>query len=130
MIEWIPSPLPLKGRSSTTPRTTVSRSDASERGGKRIEPPPPPAVVWANRAACSLRLEKYNLAYWDARMSRSIDDKYVKGWWREGEALKHMGRFEDAAQVLYEGYMHNQDDMDLAMSIKDAIEQARKQVQR
>ena len=36
------------------------------------------AVVWANRSASSLRLQKLHLAYWDARMSRSLDRKYVK----------------------------------------------------
>ena len=86
------------------------------------------AVIWANRSAAALRLEKYRLAYWDARISRSIDHHYAKAWYREGEALRGLERFEDAAQVLYEGYMHNQDSEVLAHAVKEAVEAARKQL--
>lgn len=39
-------------------------------------------VVWANRAACFLRLDKHEKALQDAQVARTLDPNYVKVSWR------------------------------------------------
>jgi hypothetical protein len=38
------------------------------------------AVVWGNRSACFLRLDKHEKALQDAQIARALDPSYVKVW--------------------------------------------------
>ena len=45
-------------------------------------------MVWGNRSACHLRLERYERALEDAQIARTLDPSYVKVrvcvWWGWG----------------------------------------------
>lgn len=44
-------------------------------------------MVWSNRAACFLRLERWEKALQDAQIARTLDPKYVKVRATRGAAL-------------------------------------------
>ena len=39
-------------------------------------------MVWGNRSACFLRLDKHEKALQDAQIARALDPSYVKVWVR------------------------------------------------
>merc|ERR1712137_1514615 len=49
------------------------------------------ASYYGNRSACYMMLNKYTDALDDARMSTRIDDKFVKGYLREGKCHIALG---------------------------------------
>ncbi|KAL4217288.1 DnaJ subfamily C member 7 [Mactra antiquata] len=49
------------------------------------------AAYYGNRSACYMMLNKYNEALADARQAIKLDDKFVKGYIREGNCLIELG---------------------------------------
>jgi Flp pilus assembly protein TadD len=64
----------------------------------------PEDVVYANRAACFLKLGQHEKAEADAAQTISINPKNVKGHFRRGLALHAAGRYEEALPVLANAY--------------------------
>lgn len=51
-------------------------------------------LVWANRSAAHLRLERHQDALDDARKARVLEPGYAKAWFREGAAWEALERWE------------------------------------
>ncbi|PSC73598.1 ankyrin repeat protein [Micractinium conductrix] len=83
-------------------------------------------VVWSNRAACHLRLGKFEKALQDAQVARSLDAKYVKAWYREGRAAEGLCRWEDAATAFYQAAQLQPDNEEFIQLTKHAIVEGRK----
>ncbi|DBA83555.1 TPA: hypothetical protein ACH3X2_006474 [Trebouxia sp. C0005] len=90
-------------------------------------------IVWANRSAVYLRLEKPQDALQDARRARTLDESYTKAWFREGSAAKELELYEDAAQAFFEAYRLDSSNPELAQAFQESIklgqDQHRKQQQ-
>jgi len=84
------------------------------------------AVVWANRAAASLKLSRPEDALRDAMASRTLDPGYVKAWFREGKAYQALGRFQEAAEALYMALEKDRDNDDLMNAFLEAVEEGKK----
>ncbi|KAI0094489.1 hypothetical protein BDY19DRAFT_912986 [Irpex rosettiformis] len=68
------------------------------------------AILFANRAACSLELEEYLNAGCDARKATKLDPKYIKAWARLGkasQALRAYHRSIDAWESALACYLEN-----------------------
>ncbi|GAB4813781.1 hypothetical protein N2152v2_000827 [Parachlorella kessleri] len=85
------------------------------------------AATWANRAACFLRLDKAEEALHDAMVARVLDVKYVKAWYREGQAAERLERWEDAALGYYEAYLLQPENEEFAMMMKRVINKGRRE---
>ena len=59
-----------------------------------------PAVVYANRAACFLKLGEHAKALADADAAVAAEPGFVKGHFRRGLALHALGRWKDALPSL------------------------------
>jgi len=92
------------------------------------------STLWSNAAAAALRLKEYETALKHARISRAIDRKNVKAWYREGQACEGLELWEDAAAAYYEGFLIHEDgehksntiDVDFGHLVKSAVERGRK----
>lgn len=78
-------------------------------------------VVWANRSAVYLRLNKPQDALEDARRARTLDESYTKAWFREGSAAKELELYEDAAQAFFEAYRLDSSNPELAQAFQESI---------
>ena len=87
------------------------------------------AAVWGNAAAAALRLELWEDAFRDARVARTVDPKFVKGWYREGQAAEGLQRWEDAATAYFEAYLVQQPQsetgLDFGEMVKAAVEKGK-----
>lgn len=86
-------------------------------------------TVWSNRAACFLRLEKWDKALQDAQIARTLDPKYVKAWYREGRAAEGLKRWEDAATAFYQAAQLQPENEEFIRLTKEAIVEGRKEFQ-
>lgn len=57
------------------------------------------AILFANRAACHLALERYKKARDDARKATELDPKYAKAWGRLGAALEGLSEHKEALDM-------------------------------
>ncbi|CAI5526990.1 unnamed protein product [Closterium sp. Naga37s-1] len=83
-------------------------------------------TLLANRSICWLRLGQAPLALADGQMSRSLRPDWPKAYFREGSAFRAMERYEDAANVFFEGVQVDPNNMDLTAAFQEAIEAGRK----
>eukprot|EP00798_Chlamydomonas_sp_ICE-L_P000626 gene626-2058_t len=83
-------------------------------------------LVWANRAASYLKLEKYNEALSDARTSRALMPTYAKAWYREGAAYAGLQKWEDAACAHFEACNLEPKNEDLTAAFKAVIAEGQK----
>ncbi|CAI7831175.1 unnamed protein product, partial [Closterium sp. NIES-53] len=83
-------------------------------------------TLLANRSICWLRLGQAPLALADGQMSRSLRPDWPKAYFREGSAFRAMERYEDAANVFFEGVQADPNNMDLTAAFQEAIEAGRK----
>ncbi|OLY80207.1 Translocation protein sec72 [Smittium mucronatum] len=58
------------------------------------------SVLFCNRSACFLELEKFAEAFWDAEIVVRLKRNWGKGHFRRGKALLGMGRFKEAVESL------------------------------
>ena len=75
----------------------------------------------ANRAAARLKLKKYADARDDARASRTLDPRFLKAWYREGEAALELEQYEDSALAFFEGLQIDGDNADCKRMFDEAI---------
>ncbi|GJP47419.1 hypothetical protein CLOM_g6607 [Closterium sp. NIES-68] len=83
-------------------------------------------TLMANRSICWLRLGQAPLALADGQMARSLRPDWAKAYFREGSAYRAMERYEDAANVFFEGVQVDPNNMDLTAAFQEAIEAGRK----
>lgn len=86
------------------------RADALFRSGKYAEAveaythalgaDPNSAVLYSNRSAAFIALEKWPEALKDARKGAGLDEGYPKAHYRQGIALHHLGEYEDAVTAF------------------------------
>ncbi|CAI5521111.1 unnamed protein product [Closterium sp. Naga37s-1] len=75
-------------------------------------------TLLANRSICWLRLGQAPLALADGQMSRSLRPDWPKAYFREGTAFRAMERYEDAANVFFEGVQVDPNNMDLTAAFQ------------
>ena len=88
------------------------------------------AAVWANAAAASLKLRRWEWALRDARVSRTIDPKFIKAWYREGQAAEGLKLWEDAAAAYFEAHLLDHEGttgLDFAEMVRAAVEEGKKE---
>jgi len=61
---------------------------------------------YSNRAACFINLQQYDKALQDGEKCISIDRNVVKGYWRKGDALQGLRRYDDAISAYSQGSKH------------------------
>ncbi|CAI5467002.1 unnamed protein product [Closterium sp. Yama58-4] len=83
-------------------------------------------TLLANRSVSWLRLDQAPLALADGQMSRALRPDWAKAYFREGTAFRAMERYEDAANVFFEGVQVDPNNMDLTAAFQEAIEAGRK----
>ncbi|CAI5471323.1 unnamed protein product [Closterium sp. Yama58-4] len=83
-------------------------------------------TLLANRSVSWLRLGQAPLALADGQMSRSLRPDWAKAYFREGSAFRALERYEDAANVFFEGVQVDPNNMDLTAAFQEAIEAGRK----
>jgi len=72
---------------------------------------PVSAVLFANRAACYIKLKQYLLAVEDCDRSIQLDSTYVKAFLRKANALEHMKNYEETLKNFHDAKKldkHNQ----------------------
>lgn len=79
------------------------------------------AHVWANRSAAHMANGNAVAAASDARIARTIDPAYIKGWYREGVASTALLQWEDAAQALFEAYRLDSTNEVIAAAFQRAV---------
>jgi tetratricopeptide (TPR) repeat protein len=56
------------------------------------------AIIYANRAACLMKMEKYEAAVQSCTKSIELDSTYVKPYVRRAESYKKIDKLEEALQ--------------------------------
>lgn len=92
---------------------------ALEQYSKAIESNPLNAVYYSNRAFCHIKLENYGSAVEDASKAISIDNKFVKGYYRRGTAYFAMIKNRDALQDFSQVIRMNPKDPDAQKKFKE-----------
>ncbi|OQS03365.1 hypothetical protein THRCLA_04340 [Thraustotheca clavata] len=70
---------------------------AMEKYSKAIALQPSSHTLNGNRSAAYFHLRRFDLALEDADKAIALDAKWAKGYFRRGQALGELGRYEDAA---------------------------------
>lgn len=96
--------------------------------------------LWSDAAAAALRLCDFQDALKHARVSRTVDGKNIKAWYREGKAAEGLCLWEDAAAAYYEAFLITTEgtagtsadtmDVDFALLVKEAVEKGREAFKR
>ncbi len=88
------------------------------------------APVWSNAAAAALKLRKFEEAMRFARVARTIDPKFIKAWYREGQAAEGLKMWEDAAAAYFEAHLLQPNggtgELDFAEMVKSAVKEGKK----
>mmetsp|Transcript_3076 Transcript_3076/g.9570 ORF Transcript_3076/g.9570 Transcript_3076/m.9570 type:complete len:388 (+) Transcript_3076:20-1183(+) len=70
---------------------------------KAIEVRPESATMLANRAAVRLTMGQHEPSAADAEKATELDPSYAKGWYRLGQALEKLARFDEALRAFERG---------------------------
>ncbi|XP_062179888.1 uncharacterized protein LOC133884474 [Phragmites australis] len=87
---------------------------------------PNDATVLSNRSLCWLRAGQAERALEDARACRALRPDWAKACYREGAALRLLQRFDEAANVFYEGVQLEPENKELVSAFREAVEAGRK----
>lgn len=68
--------------------------------GKALECDPSSAICRANMSLVHGKMNEWELALENAVKATELDDSYVKGWWRLGQAQGALGKHTEAVQSL------------------------------
>jgi tetratricopeptide (TPR) repeat protein len=89
------------------------------------------APIWSNAAAAALKLRKFEEALRYARVARTLDPKFVKAWYREGQAAEGLKMWEDAAAAYFEAHLLQPSggtgELDFAEMVKSAVKEGKKE---
>lgn len=131
-------------RSSWTPQQYAqdykSKGDACFKEGKwrdasvfytrAIDRAPEDEKLYSNRSACYARMKKFDKALADARKCTSLNAGWPKAYFRQGQALRGLERFEDARASFSEGLFRDPDNPDWDKEIEKTDEEERKHEER
>jgi len=70
---------------------------------RAINHAPDDEKLYSNRSACYMKQKKYEKALEDASKSISINQSWTKAYFRQGQALRGLQRWEDAINAFAEG---------------------------
>jgi len=82
-------------------------------------------IYYSNRAACYTALGDYQKAIEDANECINLDAKWAKGYYRKGNALSCLSRYEDALDALTKGNQLDPKDA----GIKDKLNEVKQKVE-
>lgn len=63
----------------------------------------PTPVLYCNRAACLLKMKKYDDAIEDCDQALALDKQQIKAYYRKSQALSKQGKLLEASKVIKEG---------------------------
>eukprot|EP00744_Colponema_vietnamica_P016963 GILI01023816.1.p1 GENE.GILI01023816.1~~GILI01023816.1.p1 ORF type:complete len:442 (+),score=155.43 GILI01023816.1:55-1380(+) len=92
---------------------------------KGISLDPSQQVLLSNRAACYLRLEKWQEALSDAQKARELNPNCLKAHFREGQAFLGLRDFAEAASSFWSAMQIDPSNKELKKAFDDAIAQGR-----
>ena len=121
---WTPMPRARRDAPETK-RLSPETTKRQKRNTASLEKDGSCAKTWANRAAARLKLKKYADARDDARASRTLDPRFLKAWYREGEAALELEQYEDSALAFFEGLQIDGDNADCKRMFDEAIARGR-----
>jgi len=81
-------------------------------------------IYYSNRSACHTALGDYQKAIEDADQCIKLDSKWAKGYYRKGNALSFLSRYEEAFDVLQKGNQLDPKDT----GIKDKLSEVKQKV--
>ena len=90
-------------------------------------------IYYSNRSACYTALGEYQKAVEDADQCIKLDPKWAKGYYRRGNALSFLHRYEDAFESLKHGNMLDPKDQgikDKLNEVKEKVEENKKRAQK
>ncbi|KRX08988.1 hypothetical protein PPERSA_08191 [Pseudocohnilembus persalinus] len=76
------------------------------------------AVYLSNRSFCHLKMENFGLAIADANLAEEKDPKYVKAFYRQGQALFLLGKLEEARNSFLKAKKLLPSDADIIKKLK------------
>ena len=94
-----------------------------------IESDPNNAVFYTNRAAALIRLGRTKEGLFDAQKAKKLDIKWIKSYFREGEAYLLMNELGEAAASFWEGLQIEPNNKILMKAFKDAVAEGKKRVE-
>jgi len=77
--------------------------DAAVYYTRAIQHTPNDDKLYSNRSACYIKLKKFEKALDDANMCVSLNESWPKAYFRQGQALRGLRRWEDAITAFREG---------------------------
>ena len=75
-------------------------------------------ILYGNRAAACLKMERFDNALSDAQMSVQLEPKWVKGYHRAASAYVALGRLNEAIEQYEKALQINPDDKSLKRLLK------------
>jgi len=77
-------------------------------------------AFYSNRAACYLKIKKYNNCISDCKRLLTLDPKFAKGYVRKGQGEMAIGKVEDAVQSFRKANELEKGDATIKKSLEDA----------
>ncbi|XP_078173093.1 uncharacterized protein LOC144566919 [Carex rostrata] len=83
---------------------------------------PTDATIFANRSLCWLRMAEGDLALEDAQTAKSLGRNWPKAYYRLGAAFMSLKRYEEASQVLLDGFNLDPANKDMEKALLEALD--------
>ncbi|GBG90485.1 hypothetical protein CBR_g50831 [Chara braunii] len=85
------------------------------------------AAVLSNRSLCWIRVGQAERALEDAQAARAARPDWPKACYREGAALRLLGRLDEACTAFYEGVQLDPENKELVTAFRETMEHAKRQ---
>ncbi|XP_078182399.1 uncharacterized protein LOC144576002 [Carex rostrata] len=82
---------------------------------------PTDATIFANRSLCWLRMAEGDLALEDAQTAKSLGRNWPKAYYRLGAAFMSLKRYEEASQVLLDGFNLDPANKDMEKALLESL---------
>ncbi len=96
--------LKLRGKSAVATKDWMNASLLYE---KAITLVPDEAALYSNASLCQYSMGHFDAAYQLAKQAVAKDAKFVKGYWREGQALTQLKRYGEALEAHRKGLVYD-----------------------
>ena len=87
-------------------------------------PQTPTAVCYSNRSLAHLKLQRYPQALADGQECAKAAPSWVKGYFRVGETLRHMGKYQEAEAFFQQAAMLDPTDANLSQYLRSTSDKA------